>query len=199
MTENLSSRALLNAGILVLPAFLLQDNLAVRVLQVFLFAVLALLAGKRIRFGYFAIIVVSITAFHLLVPVGRVLFEVGPLAVTQGALSAGLYKGLAVAGMVFLSLATVRPDVRLPGTTGALAAKVFWSFEHIMESRGELSWKHPVGTADRLLLNLHRKLRETSATDAVPTVERRTTTRTTGSGFGALSVVLAANWLVLAI
>ena len=162
------------AGVLVIVCFLLQQNLVVRIAQVALFALLAVAAGKRIRWGYFVIMVVSITVFNLLTPVGEVLLRLGPLAVTRGALEQGLMKAFAIPGLVFISLFAVRPDLRLPGRLGGLVARLFFYFEHVLEERKQIRVRRFVETVDDLLLSI---LHATSDGATVQTA--------TSSGFGA--------------
>jgi heptaprenyl diphosphate synthase len=141
--------------VVTIVAFLLQGELVVRLFQVLLFAVVATLAGKRIRWGYFLIMVGSITFFNLLTPVGRVLAELGPIRVTEGALEQGLMKGLAIVGLVFISLFAVRPDLRLPGTFGGILARLFFYFERILDTRKRVSAKRLVESVDGVLLELY--------------------------------------------
>ena len=141
-------------GILVIVCFLFQQNLFVRIGEVALFAVLAILAGKRIRWGYFVIMVVSITLFNLLTPVGEVLVRLGPLVITRGALEQGLMKAFAIPGLVFISLFAVRPDLRLPGRFGGLVARLFFYFEHVLEGRKQIRIRRFVETVDTLLLSV---------------------------------------------
>ena len=143
------------AGAVTIVAFLFQESLPVRAAQVVGFAVLATLAGKRIRWGYFVIMVGSITFFNLLTPVGRVLLEAGPLVLTEGALEQGLLKGLAIVGLVFISLFAVRPDLRLPGTFGGIVGRVFYYFERVLESKRRVSAARLVESVDSILLELY--------------------------------------------
>jgi uncharacterized membrane protein YgdD (TMEM256/DUF423 family) len=147
-------------GILVIACFLLQQNLVVRVVQVALFAGIVMLSGKRIRFGYFIIMVTSITVFNLLTPVGEVLLTAGPIVITRGALRQGLMKGFAIPGLVFISLFAVRPDLRLPGRFGGLIARLFFYFEHLLEGRKRIQLKRFVDSIDEVLMDL---LEETAA------------------------------------
>ncbi len=55
-------------GMLMLPPYLMIDNLLYKLILAAFFAALALLAGKRIRWGYFLILISSVTFFHLLTP-----------------------------------------------------------------------------------------------------------------------------------
>lgn len=140
---------------ILIVAFLFQGNLAVRVGQVALFAVLAVLSGKRLRWLYFVVMVVSITGFNLLTPFGRVIARIGPLAVTDGALEQGLLKGFAIVGLVFVSLFAVRADLMLPGRFGGLVARLFFYFERILETRRRVVPSRLVASLDEILLEIY--------------------------------------------
>jgi heptaprenyl diphosphate synthase len=139
-------------GVIVIVCFLFQQNLWVRMGQVGVFALLAVLAGKRIRWGYFLIMVGSITLFNLLTPVGEVLARVGPLVITRGALTQGLVKAFAIPGLVFISLFAVRPDLKLPGRFGGLVARLFFYFERVLEGRKKIRLRSFVASVDGVLM-----------------------------------------------
>ena len=136
------------------------------------FAGIAVLAGKRIRFGYFLIMVTSITFFNLLTPVGEVLLKAGPLVVTRGALRQGLMKGFAIPGLVFISLFAVRPDLQLPGRLGGLIARLFFYFEQLLDGRKRIRLRRFVDSVDELLMEL---LQSGPATDVASSPAVRTT------------------------
>lgn len=197
MLGNLSARLLFTAGMLVLPAYLLQDDLLVRVGQVLLFGALAVAAGKRLQWIYFGSIMLTITVFHLIVPSGAVIAELGAFQFTLGALRTGVFKAFTIVGMVFISLVAVRADLRLPGTLGALAGKIFWAFERIMEHRGGLDVRAPLHSADRVLSEVYDELTH-MGDDAADTADRKQiATRSTGAGVGAVLAVVAAQWAAL--
>ena len=150
-----SARDVFVCGIVSIVAFLFQSSIVVRAAQVLVFAMLATYAGKRIRWGYFVMIVSSITVFNLLTPLGRVLLEVGPVTITSGALEQGVFKGLAIAGLVFISLFAVRPDLKLPGSFGGLVARVFYYFEIVLESRQRIRATALVSSIDDALLEIY--------------------------------------------
>ena len=141
-----------SAGMLMLPPYLLVEGLACKALLAAFFALLAVLAGKRLRWGYFLILVLSVTFFHLLSPWGRVLVEVGPFAITSGALENGLIRGITMVGMVFLSVASVRPELELPGRFGGLLGRTFYYFDSILEGKRRLSGKNFFVSLDELLM-----------------------------------------------
>ncbi len=140
------------AAAAALPPFFFIESLVFKSALTALFAVLAVCAGKRIRWGYFAVLLFSIVFFHLLIPVGRVLAEIGPLRITDGALKSGLMRGVTLIGMVFLSVAAVRPELELPGRFGGLLGRTFFHFESLLEWRGAIDRKDFFGSLDRLLM-----------------------------------------------
>ncbi len=150
--------------------------------------VLALLAGKRISFGYFAFLVVSVVVFNLFLPVGHVWFSVGPVAITEGAFFLGLGKGLTFAGLVFFSLASVSRQLRLPGRFGSLWGQTFSWYEQLMDQRSALKPRALLLSVDRLLERLYPT--RASAKTATP-VETAVIAPTTTAGW-----VLAAATLV---
>jgi heptaprenyl diphosphate synthase len=197
MLRNVSAPLLFRAGVLTLPAFLLQPDLAVRFAQVLVFGVLTVIAGKRLLWGYFLTIIGAITVFHLLVPTGAVLFEVAAFPVTLGALRTGLFKALAIVGMVFLSLISVRADLKIPGRVGSVIGKLFWSFEQIMEGRERVSISAPFRSTDAMLLELYEQLIAMDSTVADTAERKSTALRSTPAGIGAVTAVVAAQWFVL--
>ena len=195
MLANISAPTLFWAGVLTLIAYLFQDELPIRAGQVVLFAVLAVVAGKRLQWVYFVTITVSITVFHLLVPSGRVVWEMAGFAITTGALQRGIFKALTIVGMVFLSLWAVRADLRLPGRVGALVARIFWAFEQIMERRGVVRASAPLRSADELLLSLYTDLGRLDDTDTAR--RKETALRTSALGWLAVAIVVLSQWVVL--
>lgn len=197
MVSNISARMLFWAGMMTLPAYLLQDVLAIRVAQVVLFGALAQVAGKKLQWVYFISIIATITLFHVIVPSGAVLAEIGGFRLTEGALRTGVFKALTIVGMVFISLVAVRADLRLPGRLGALAGKIFWSFEQIMERRGELGVRRPFHSADALLSDLYERLVSMDESVAATVERKATAARSSGAGASVVVVIVAAQWIVL--
>lgn len=189
LASHLSTRNLFLTGLLIIPAYLLQSSILVRVLQVLLFAFLADRAGKKIKWLYFVIMVSSITLFNLLTPFGRVLVSVGPLEVTSGALRGGLMKGFTVVGLVFISLFSIRSDLALPGRLGGLIGRVFFYFEKILEGRKRIEPRRLIASIDDILESIY------GAADEEPEMERFTKTDTRGWLFSGLLVTV--NWLLL--
>lgn len=197
MLSNLSAATLFWAGALALPAYLLQDGLVLRLGQVVLFGWLAVMAGKRLQWFYFSSIIVTITLFHVIVPSGAVIAEIGSFRVTLGALRTGAFKALTIVGMVFLSLVAVRADLRLPGRVGALVGKVFWAFEQIMESRGALDLRRPFHSADAVLSSIYDRLTTMDVDVADTAGRKRTARRSSRAGLGLAITLVGLQWALL--
>jgi heptaprenyl diphosphate synthase len=190
LERNLSSLHLFIAGGLILVPYLFVEEIIVRASQVLVFGLLAWLVGKRIRWMYFIIIVSSITFFHVLSPLGRVLFDIGPITVTEGALRLGLLKGLTIAGLVFISLFSIRRDLELPGRFGGLIGKVFYYFERVIEGKKRIRARAIIDSVDEVLEELF--VPGTRGSEKPPQF-----VRTTPLG-AALGVgVVGVNWLLL--
>lgn len=193
LRNNFAALDLFITGAITLPAYLLQDDLVIRLLQVLLFAILALFAGKRIKWIYFLVMVSSITFFNLLVPLGRVLFELGPLTITEVALRNGLLKGLTIVGLVFISLFSVRSDLRLPGRLGGLVARLFFYFERIMEGRHRVEARRLIGSIDEVLGAIYAPgmpVEPVELTEGAARVSR-------GWARGAMALFVALHWGLL--
>ncbi|MDC7233227.1 MAG: hypothetical protein PQJ58_08335 [Spirochaetales bacterium] len=141
-------------GLALIPAWFMIDLIVLKFLLVLLFALTAGLAGKKIRYLYFFFLIGSITFFHILTPVGKILAEIGPFRITSGALETGVAKGLTLCGLVFLSLFSVTPALKLPGRVGGLLARMFYYFEEILDGRKKISASNFIGSLDDVLLEL---------------------------------------------
>jgi heptaprenyl diphosphate synthase len=138
-------------GTLLLLLFLPSRSLAPKAALALAWGLLALVAGKRVSWPYFAFLTLSVAAFNLLSPWGRVLFTVGPLRVTEGALLAGLTKGVTVTGLVFISLFTVSRDLALPGRFGLFLGRSLYYFERLSAERRRIRAAHVWEDLDALL------------------------------------------------
>ncbi len=148
------STTLFIAGLLTMPALLFNPSIPLRIVQFVLFWLCAWSVGKRTSLLNALIVSASIVAFNLLIPYGPVLAAIGSFRITQGALLAGLEKAVTVEGLIMLSKATIRSDLRLPGRFGALIGESFRYLELIMERKGGIERKDPIGGIDRLLIEL---------------------------------------------
>ena len=139
------------AGFVVALVFLVQQEILVKAAFLAVFIGWTWLAGKR--FSLISTIVVSagIIVANLLIPSGRVLFKLGPLAVTQFALTEGISKALTFEGLMYLSKAAIMPGLHFPGRFGAIIAQAFQYYDRIIEYRGKVRAKTVVRDVDALM------------------------------------------------
>jgi hypothetical protein len=186
-----TSRALLAAGALLLPAFLLQQDLAVRGMQIVLFAALTALTGRRVRLAQFLVMSAGIVLFNLLIPTGKVLAAPLGLPLTEGALKIGLWKTTAMIGLIVLSQFSIRSDLRLPGWIGGLIGRSFFYFELIMSKRRRIDRKDIIASFDRILIEVQAEGRHREAGMQDPR-------RSTFKGILLVGAVVCVNWAALA-
>lgn len=171
LTLHIHPQLLFLTGGVCVVLYLLQSSLLLRALQVVLFAFLATMNGKRIMFGYFFLMVGSITVFHLFQPMGEVLLRIGHFPITRGAVSDGVFKGMTIIGLVFISLFSIRPNLKLPGTLGGHLAGMLLYFERILEYRGGLTLRSLIASVDTALEELFPPERLQYDMDEIPVVD----------------------------
>ena len=111
-------------------------------------------SGKR--FSPIATLLVSLTivAANLLLPIGKVLFSLGPLVITDGALLGGMEKAVTFEGLMYASKACILPGLRLPGRFGSIVARAFVYYDRIIEYKGKVKPSTLVDDADALMLEI---------------------------------------------
>lgn len=109
---------------------------------------------KKIRIVPSIIIIVSVTFFSVLVPHGKVLYELGKLKITDGALFTGLLKSFRLCGAVFLSKMAVSRNMNLPSKAGKFMELVFSYFDRLSQSKVKLNRKNFMKNLDSVLLEI---------------------------------------------
>lgn len=158
---------------------------------------LALSSGKRVSLPYFAFLIATVVLFNLLLPEGKVWFQAGPWAITEGSFFLGLGKGCTFAGLVFFSLASISRDLRLPGRFGALWGKTFSWYEQLMDQRRALKPRALLMSIDRLLERLYPTRPGTVTAGTEP--QRSTSGPTQLSGWVLIVVTLLPALVVSAV
>jgi len=187
LQKNASARVLFITGALLFPSFLLQQDIAIRAMQIMLFLLLNVLSGRKIRFLQYLVVSAGIVVFNLVIPTGRVLVSPLGLAVTEGALKSGLLKATAMTGLIALSQFSIRAELRFPGRVGGLIGRSLFYFERIMGGRRKINRKDIIGSVDALLL-------EVQGAGPMQEGEENDPDRTTPVGLAILLVSLVASW-----
>jgi len=149
--RRVSPSFLLITGLLLAPAIILQQNLAVKSVQTGLFLGLALLSvsdGKRRLVIGSCIFIATTIIVNLFSPVGRVILQIGVLRITLGALQVGISKATTLASLLYLSRICVRPSVRLPGVLGCYVSETFAYLGKLLARRERVSRHNLVQSLD---------------------------------------------------
>jgi hypothetical protein len=170
------------AGAAISLAFLFQRSLPLRAAMFLLFFTAAGLAGKRVSALATIFISAGIVAANLVVPVGRVLAQIGPFKITETALLDGAGKALVFEGLICLSKASILPGLRLPGRFGALVAAAFVSYDRIVEYKGSVRPATLVADVDRLMLFMWEEPARDTAIEAAGAAAEGGNTAAEGSG-----------------
>lgn len=150
-----ASNLRLTAGLLALPAILLQDNTFGVMVQAVYVIVLAISHGRRFRLLPNLILLISVSSAHLLQPNGLLLFSIGDFPITVGALVLGMRKAFTLIALLYLSHYMVTGKPRFPGTLGRLISLQFYYFDKITSGWKAISPKRPfIGAIDSLMLSL---------------------------------------------
>jgi len=138
------------AGLLMALIFIVTP-LTARVVLFLVFCVFTRLMGKKINPLITLIIMAGIVFFNVLVPYGKVLAVFGPLRITQGSLLAGLEKAVTLEGLLMLSRACIRSDLKLPGTIGSLLGESLRILELMRNKKGLIRRKHIIAGIDQMM------------------------------------------------
>lgn len=103
-------------------------------------------------------ITLGVCFFALLVPHGKVLLSIGSWRITQGALTAGLYKSAGLIGMVFISQTAVDRNLLLPGKAGTLVTRTLACFETLTSMRIRFRKGSIIESLDSAVLNAQKEL-----------------------------------------
>ncbi|MDR2479427.1 MAG: Gx transporter family protein [Treponema sp.] len=165
------------AGIMAL-LFLFNPSIPSRVLQFVFFCFLAWFSGKKNNLLLTAAVIAGIVFFNLLVPGGKVLFQIGQLHITQGSLLLGTGKAVTLEGLVMLSSACIKSDLRLPGRIGSLLAESMRLLEFLREHKGIINRGSVIEGIDNLMLKAESLIKTggctgSTAKNAIPGKKQR--------------------------
>jgi heptaprenyl diphosphate synthase len=189
-----SAGALCAAGIIIMPALLFNPNTILRVLQFFFFWFLSWLSGRENKPLVTSAVILGILLFNLPAAYGEVLFSVGSFKVSSGALEAGIRRAASIEGLVMLSSACIRRDIKIPGGLGELLGESFRIFAALMESGSRITRKNLLGDIDALMVELTKTSFEPSGFKE-PEIGNLTGSKTHPAGRVIIVLVVTLSWL----
>ena len=150
--KHFGSGELAIAALCMIPALLLNPDTKARVIQFLFFFFIAWLSGKKINPLLTILTTLGIVFFNLLVPYGEILFKIGPIAITQGALLTGILRAVTLQGLFMVSRCCVRNDLVLPGSFGEIIGESFRVFSHLAEEKQFLTRQNWASRLDEILI-----------------------------------------------
>jgi hypothetical protein len=189
-----SPRDIAAAGAAISAAFLFQRSLPIRAAMFLCFCAAAWVSGKKVSPLATILVAAGIVAANLLVPVGRVLAQLGSFRITETALLDGIGKALVFEGLIYVSKASILPGLRLPGRFGSLAAAAFVYYDRIVEYKGSLKPATLIEDTDILMLKIWEEPRAERGED-----QAQATTTTTAAIFLGAAVLAAYAPLLITI
>jgi heptaprenyl diphosphate synthase len=173
-----------------MPSLLFNPNTFGRIAQFLLFWFFAATLGKKNNMSATFLVIAGVVLFNLLTPYGRVLASFGAFRITEGALLAGIRRAVTLEGLIMLSKAGVRQDLRLPGAFGGLLGESLRIFAALAGQKRRISPKSLVADIDAILFDLS----ETGASGEPPAAAHKTT----ASGMLMLAAAVLASWGIFA-
>lgn len=143
------------AGLVVAAALLFQPRLGPRAAILLGSMGFSWATGRKVPVLGTALVILGIVGANLLVPVGRVLAVWGPMRVTETALLEGIEKAVTFEALIYVSKATIRSDLRIPGRAGALIGSALRCYERILETRIRLRRASFLRDLDEILLGIY--------------------------------------------
>jgi uncharacterized membrane protein len=138
-------------GIALIVALMFSPGIPARAIVAAAALVLALSDRSRIRAVPAIAMALSVVAFNLAVPFGKVLASPFGLPVTAGALETGIKKALEIEGMLFVSKWMLKPGIRLPGKAGTLVSEAFSLAGALTAGRKRLNPRNLVASLDAIM------------------------------------------------
>ena len=186
--DSFGALSLCIAGLLVMPAFLLNPSPLFRAAQFICFWFLAWLSGKKNNPLITLAVILGIVICNLFVPYGPVLFSLGVFKISAGALMTGIQRAVTLEGLIMLSRVCIRPDLKIPGTFGDLIAESFRIFARITDSKQRISAKNFVRDIDVLMLEL--------SAEETPAEVQEQNKKTKAAGFFVIAIVIVFSYVL---
>ncbi len=129
-------------GLIFMPAFLLQESILIRSVQLAVIVLLYVLGGGKFRILPNLMLVAGIITAYLIRPAGIVLFNIGGFPVTKGALLPGVSRSLLIIGLIYISRLSVSSRLSFNSAAGNLLGRVFFYFEAITENQNAFPYRY---------------------------------------------------------
>jgi len=180
------------AGFCMMPALLFNPSTSGRIAQLLFFCVLAFISGRKNNYLITLLVMIGIVFFNLLIPYGEILFSIGPLKVSRGALAGGIRRAVTLEALFMLSRCSIRRDLKLsgvlPGNFGEITGEAFSIFSELSEEKNLFKLNAWARRLDEILLS-----RTEAATELAPEAD---TVAAMDAAAGLVAVAVAEEYAV---
>lgn len=145
------------AGIILSVLLFVQPKIGSRLLIMLFAAWAAWFSGRKQSVLTTGFTMLGIIFANLLIPVGKKLFVIGPITITETALLEGLKKALSFEALIFISKACISPKLKLPGKIGAFFSEALKGYERILEQKSSIRIKDFIKSIDEILLSVYEE------------------------------------------
>jgi len=126
-------------------------------LLAFIFFLIALIKGRKIKILPPLFLVFFISFFSLLSPAGKVLLTLGSFRITYDSLLLGLRRSGILVAMVFFSRLIINPRKKLKGKFGNKLTNVFFYLNLLTQERIQFKKGHIIEAMDKRFLDIWEK------------------------------------------
>ncbi len=151
-------------GVVLSLALLFQPGMTGRIALLAGAAFAAWLSGRRLSPLTTLLVMAGIVGANLLVPVGRKLATIGPLAITELALNDGIRKAVTFEALMFISKACLGSNLSLPGKFGTFFAEALRGYDRILEQKARVKLNGFLTIIDNILLSVYDDIQASGQT-----------------------------------
>lgn len=141
------------AGFFTIVIFLLINNPLIRLFMACIFILISFLSGSKVKLKPNLILFISITIITILSPEGLVLFSIGSLKITKGALLTGIDRSSLLIGLLYLSKNISMSNIKFSGKIGIIIRDTFHYFNQLTSGE-QVKFKNLIPQLDNKLLSL---------------------------------------------
>jgi len=160
-------------------------------------ALAAWLSGRRLSPVTTLIVMAGIVGANLVIPIGRKIASIGPLAITEIALEDGLRKAINFEALMLISKACLGSGLRLPGRFGAFFAESLRGYDRILERKSSVKFTGFIKSVDDILVSVYDEI--DSAKESADTLNGGPRSALRRSDLALAASIVASLLLLLAL
>ena len=146
----------IGSGIILFLLLLFTPFLPVQTLVFGTALILCTADKQKINFINIIIMFLVIILFNLFPPMGKIIFNIGNINITNEALLRGIEKAVILEGMIYISKWMLKTKVNFKSSVGKSVQESFKIFHKLLSVKAEIKPKMIIPTIDSVLLSINR-------------------------------------------